>query len=81
MIALTSLAPGATLSARPAYAVEVVRYYLPPAERERAQRKGNPAVMLLEDRAASATQHLGTASGFSGNNRTTARCRCPQAMI
>lgn len=56
-IALRTLAPGATLSARPAYAVEVVRYYLPPAERERAQRKGNPAVMLLEDRSSSITQY------------------------
>jgi mannosyltransferase len=64
VIALTSLAPGATLSARPAYAVEVVRYYLPPAERERAQRDGNPAVMLLEIRAAGATQHPGLHRDF-----------------
>ncbi|MGB6552210.1 MAG: glycosyltransferase family 39 protein [Candidatus Binataceae bacterium] len=56
-IALKNLAPGATLSARPAYAVEVVRYYLPPSERERAQRGGNPAVVVAEDRSAGATQH------------------------
>ncbi len=56
-IALKNLAPGATLSTRPAYAVEVVRYYLPPSERERAQRKGNPAVMLLEDRSGSMPQY------------------------
>ena len=56
-IALKNLAPGATLSARPAYAVEVVRYYLPLSERDRAQRAGNPVVMLLEDRTGGATQH------------------------
>lgn len=63
-IALKSLAPGATISARPAYAVEVVRYYLPPSERERAQRKGNPAVVLLEDRSGSARQHSGLRRDF-----------------
>ncbi|MGH7781535.1 MAG: glycosyltransferase family 39 protein [Candidatus Binataceae bacterium] len=55
-IALQNLAPGATLSARPAYAVEVVRYYLPPAERERAQRGGNPSIVLVEDRRRDGAQ-------------------------
>ncbi|MGC1679625.1 MAG: glycosyltransferase family 39 protein [Candidatus Binataceae bacterium] len=63
-IALKNLAPGATLSARPAYAVEVVRYYLPLTERERAQRGGSPAVLLLEDRSGGATQHPGSRRDF-----------------
>ena len=56
-IALENLAPGATLSARPAYTVEVVRYYLPPAERERAQRGRAPAIVLVEQRGCGAAPH------------------------
>jgi len=63
-IALKNLAPGATLSTRPAYAVEVVRYYLPPAERERAQRGGDPAIVLVEERGRGAAPHTAVNQKF-----------------
>lgn len=49
-IALQNLAPGATLATRPAYAVEVVRYYLPAAERARAERGGDSSIVIVENR-------------------------------
>jgi mannosyltransferase len=55
-IALQNLAAGETLTARPGYAIEVVRYYLPPAERARALRDGNAGILLLRDRGRGDSQ-------------------------
>jgi len=63
-IALEHLPPGATLGARPAYAVEVMRYYLPPAQRARAQRGGNPSIVLLEERGRGDAGHAALRQEF-----------------
>lgn len=56
-IALKNLPDSKTLSVRPAYAIEVVRYYLPPTARSRAQRDGNATILLVQQTAHDTERH------------------------
>ncbi len=54
-VALSNLQPGQTMTVVPAYAINVVRYYLAPAQRSRVVRYRTPvaddaAIVLLSDR-------------------------------